>query len=207
MTNDTLLESVAGAAQMAERHIPDCCCAEHCHARRYAYGPVAPGWEPKLARLASSVGYTFHRDHLPEIASGPACSGFTTGSLRTLPFAARMEARNLGITEYSIHYKPEASKAEEFSVAVHELAHAVLGHPDDPQIGHDLFDHEMPVRLASVAVCKAAGLKTGRMAVCQMSQRMAKHRRTISLEHQNAGLIAARVITEALSPAQMRRAA
>ena len=195
---DQMLESVLSTAQMARNHVPHCC-AEHCHARHYAYGAIAPGWERKLAELARQHGYSFHRDHLPEVTAGPGCSGFTVGSFRGLSFQERREVANLGIAEYSIHYKP-STRAEEFSVAVHELAHAVLGHPDHelpPQVRE--FEHEMPVRLASVAVCKAAGLKTGRMAICQLATRMRRYGRAITLEHQNAGLIAARVIGKSLS--------
>jgi len=196
---DQMLESVLSTAQMARNHVPHCCCAEHCHARHYAYGAVAPGWEKNLAALARDHGYTFHRDMLPEVTGGSGCSGFITGSFSNLPFEARQEARQLGLKEYSIHYKP-STRAEEFSVAVHELAHAVLGHPETDVPAHLLeFDHEMPVRLASVAVCKAAGLKTGRMAICQLATRMRRYGRAITLEHQNAGLIAARVIGKSLS--------
>ena len=209
MTNDTLMESVISGARAAQVHAAGHCCAQHCGNRDFCFGYAPAGWEGRLSQLAGRLGYSFHRDWLPVMASGEGCNGFTTGSFRDLPFEARLECRNLGITEYSIHYRPEPNNAQEFAVAVHECAHAVLGHPhwkDKGDVSRE-FEGEIPVRLATQAVCAAAGLRNTSMHTCQMTQRMKRFGRDITLEHQNAGLIAARVITEALSPAQMRRAA
>ena len=204
---DQLMESVISGARAAQIHAAGHCCAQCCGNRDFCFGYAPTGWEGKLSRLAAKLGYSFHRDWTPVQASGPGCNGYTTGSFRDLPFEARLECRQLGITEYSIHYRPEPNNAQEFAVAVHECAHAVLGHPELPKGRDGEFENEMPVRLATQAVCAAAGLRNTRMHTCQMTQRMLNFGRDITLEHQNAGLIAARVISEALSPAQMRRAA
>ena len=197
---DQLTDAILAASQAVERHALEHCCSHSCPGGEYVYGMVPDGWLARLAVLAKKSGYTMYRSDKPRLLNGDGCLGFTVSKPRN--FAQALEMSTKGIEPYSIHFRPDSSEAEQFSVVAHEITHALLGHADTHRF--DDYEHEIPARLASLAVCEKAGLQTGQQAICQMTRRM---RDTgVRPDHQHAALHAARLIDEALG-AELRVAA
>lgn len=194
---DRLTESVMQASRLADEHARGHCCSRHCPDSDYAFGQVPDGWQAQLKALAARYGYGFERSYKPVQVNGPSCNGMTTGPVTT--YGQIMEARRVGIAGHTVYYRPEHTEAQEFSVAAHEVAHALLGHPDMRAESSDSFESEMPVRLASIAVCEQAGLTTGQGAICQLVMRMQGNGKSIRADHQVDAIASARIIGQALN--------
>lgn len=190
---DRLTESVMQASRLAGEHA-HARCTGNCRGGDFAYGQVPDGWREQMKALAARYGYGFVRSYKPAQINGSGCNGMTTGPIRTYGQVA--EARQLGIAGHTIYYRPEGNEAMEFAVAAHELSHALLGHPDKREA--DEFECELPVRLASVAVCEQAGLSTGQLAICQLTSRMLRWGK-IRSDHQVDAIASARIIGQALN--------
>jgi len=188
MTTLDLTTTVREAARAARTHNCTVACPS---GNAGAFGFPPHGWHDKLAVLLDSKGYALERSWVPVQMYGERTNGLTIGE-KPPCVCGQCPA---GLTCY---YRPRETKAAEFSTAVHEACHVILGHQDNPK-GMDHPDDELPVRLAVIGVTAATGMRVPQSEVCQVSRFTCPEHSPLTSEHEHAAMHAARVILGALS--------
>lgn len=184
---------------------------EHYPVAQYAVGqPPADYWQ-KGVRFARSLGFTLKHGWEPRIKSGPGCDGHTVG------YAPEDECPGCGDFHepHVIVIAPDLNPAREYAVLCHELAHAYLHHAPHtyrewaewllsqmmsplPEEKTEDFSDEVTAHLASIAACKANGLRIHKTGLGYLRDRVEGFRRLIGEKERYAALLAGRAIAAAM---------
>lgn len=199
-------------ARRAGEHIP----ARTERPAQYAVGQPPRDYWGKAARFARTLGYTLEHSPKPREID-PACDGVTAGYI---PEGMRNRACSCGRIHdpgesFTIAIAPGLNPAKEYAVVCHELAHAFLRHSphseedlrlrrikaifEPPRKNREDFGHEVSAHLASIAACRANGLRIAVDGLGYLADRVRGHGRLIGDEERQAAFLAGRAIAQALS--------